>query len=369
MDLGALVRNARRLHEVAGRAPLIPMVKADAYGLGLPAVSSAFREALEGRMHAVGVAAVAEGEALRDAGWDGDVIVFSPLPAEEAVRALEARLTVAVSGFDGLRELAEAARSTGRRAVFHTEVDTGMGRTGFHDAEQPEWARKVEAAAGEAVWAGCFTHFHSADEPDLASCDAQWERFQRIGRQIDADRRGSEPLLYHACNSAASIRRPDYRADAVRPGIFLYGGSVGGDVTPEPVASVRSRLTLVREVPRGSTLGYGATYAASRDERWGTVNAGYGDGVPRALWPGGGRALVRGRSVRIIGRISMDVLVVDLTEITAAQAGDVVTLIGRDGEEEIRLDEVADRCGTISYEILTGLTPRLPRVYDRGADD
>jgi alanine racemase len=134
------------------------------------------------------------------------------------------------------------------------------------------------------------------------------------------------------------------------------------------VVSLRARLVLAREVTEGSTVGYGATYRAARRERWGTVAIGYGDGVPRALAAGGGEVLVHGRRVPIIGRISMDMITIDLSDVPAAEPGDVVTLIGADGRDQITLDEVARRCGTISYEILTRFTPRLPRVYLEGEE-
>jgi alanine racemase len=154
--------------------------------------------------------------------------------------------------------------------------------------------------------------------------------------------------------------------DLVRPGIFLYGGRAGAGVDPEPVAAVRARVGRVAEVPAGATVGYGATHTARGAERWATLGIGYGDGLRRALYPGGGEALLRGRRVPLVGRISMDVTVVDATAVPGAAPGDVATLLGRDGEAEIQLDEVAARVGTISYEILTGLGPRLPRMYREG---
>jgi alanine racemase len=154
--------------------------------------------------------------------------------------------------------------------------------------------------------------------------------------------------------------------DLVRPGIFLYGGRAGADADPHPVASVRARVARVADAPPGATVGYGATYRARRPERWATLAIGYGDGVRRALAAGGGEALLHGRRVPIIGRISMDVTVVDVTEVPGVAEGDVATLLGRDADEEIRVDQLAARVGTISYEILTGLGPRLPRVYRDG---
>lgn len=338
------------------------MVKADAYGLGAEAVVAALSDvpAPEGPW-GFGVAAVAEGEALRGAGWAGRLMVTAPIPRGELHRAAAAGLTPALSDLQTIGRWAEIADGIGRRLAFHVEVDTGMGRAGFPWSRAESWAREIARIAREwLVWEGTFTHFHSADAPDLGATDEQWERFRTA---LDALPEGQGRELVHVANSAASIRRAGFGCDLVRPGIYLYGGAAGPGAEPLPVASVRARLVLVREVAAGATVGYGATYRATRDERWGTVAIGYGDGVPRALAAGGGELLIRGTRVPIIGRVSMDMTTVDLTGIPDAEVGDVVTVIGTDGTSEITLDEVAGRCGTISYEILAGLTPRLPRVY------
>jgi alanine racemase len=309
----------------------------------------------------IGVAAVAEGEELRALGWTGRVVVFAPAPPDELPRAARAGLTLALSDLDAVRRWAAAAREQGRPLAFHAEVDTGMGRAGFHYAEAAAWGAAVGAETADLLeWEGCFTHFHSADEPELAPTDEQQRRFREA---MDALPDGSAPRVIHSANSAAAIRRHGFGGDVVRPGIFLYGGSAGPDAIPEPVASVRARIALVKGVPAGWTCGYGATYTARRPERWGTLAIGYGDGLPRALAAAGGQALVHGRRVPVIGRISMDMTVVDLTEVPEAVAGDVATLIGADGTEQIGLDEVAAKAGTISYEVLTGLGARLPRLY------
>lgn len=338
------------------------MVKADAYGLGAAAVVATLAElAGSDAPWGFGVAAVAEGEALRSRGWAGRVLVFSPLPPDEYARAAAARLTPAFSDVAAVLRWAEIAAAAGGKLPFHVEVDTGMGRAGLPWRSASDWGPRIAEAAGDRlVWEGTFTHFHSADEPDLAPTDEQVERFRAALAALPT---GAGRAVVHVANSAASLRRSGFGCDLVRPGIYLFGGSAGPDARPLPVASVRARLVLVREVPAGSTVGYGATYRATRDERWGTVAIGYGDGLPRALSPGGGEAIVRGVRVPIIGRISMDMTTVDLTAVPDAQVGDVATLIGADSGAEITLDEVARRSGTISYEILTGLTPRLPRVY------
>jgi alanine racemase len=166
-------------------------------------------------------------------------------------------------------------------------------------------------------------------------------------------------------NSAAALRRPDLSLDLVRPGIFLYGGDAGeGLPEPEEVVAVRARIVLVKDVPAGTTLGYGSTYASTRAERWATLGIGYGDGLPRALG-NRGSAVVRGQRVPIVGRISMDLTVVDVTDLPGPEAtpGEIATLIGSDGKGRIPLEEAAALAGTIGYEVLTGLTSRLPRVW------
>jgi alanine racemase len=363
VHLERLRENALAVQRAVGpHTRLLPMVKADAYGLGAGAVVGALATgpAPDGPW-GFGVAAVAEGEALRAAGWAGRILVTAPTPPQEYERAAASGLTLALSDVAGVRRWAAVAERAGRGLAFHLEVDTGMGRAGLPWREAATWSAQVAAAAEASVdWEGTFTHFHSADEPDLAPTDEQWARFQSALESLPS---GMGRTVVHAANSAASLRRAGFGCDLVRPGIYLFGGSAGPGVAPLPVVSVRARLVLVHDVEPGATVGYGATYRATRRERWGTVSIGYGDGLPRALSPGGGEAIVRGRRVPMIGRVSMDMTTIDLTDGPDAGVGDEVTLIGVDGDVEITLDEVARRCGTISYEVLTGLTPRLPRCY------
>jgi alanine racemase len=338
-------------------ARLLPMIKADAYGLGVSGAVWAL-EPME--PWGYGVAAVEEGVTLRASGVKRPVLVLSPTPPGSEESAVEAGLTLAVSSVDTLRRLVKAVHGIGRPAAFHLEVDTGMGRAGFAADEIDAWLPEALAAHAAGVrWEGCFTHLHSADE-DASTVDAQWRRFQEILSRLQ---RREEPFLVHALNSAGALRCPAYAADLVRPGIFLYGGAVGAGL-PEPraVAAVRARVVHTRSVPSGVTVGYGATYQSRGPERWATVAMGYGDGLPRSLG-NRGFALVRGTRVPIIGRISMDVTVVDITDVAGVSPGDVATFIGSDGGARITVDEVARLAGTISYEILTGFTPRVPRIW------
>ncbi|MGH7459352.1 MAG: alanine racemase [Longimicrobiaceae bacterium] len=368
VDLEALLTNAQMVRRAAGGTPLLPMVKADAYGLGIERVVRALSGGLEkGALWGFGVATIVEAEALRRIGWQGRVVAFSPALRGDFERALAAGCSLTVADLEGLASLARAARAAGGEAAVQVEIDTGMGRSGVPWDGAGRWGRDLARclSGGGLRWEGVFTHFHSADESDLATTDEQWQRFRRALAELERAAAPYRPEARHAANSAAALRRPGSALDLVRPGIFLYGGEVGAPIRPEPVVSLRARLARLASVPRGATVGYGAEYSAPGPERWGTSAIGYGDGLPRALWTGRGGALVRGKRVPVIGRVSMDVTTLDLTGVPAAEVGDVVTFLGRDGDAELRLDEVAGRCGTISYEVLTGLTARLPRVYDR----
>jgi alanine racemase len=332
------------------------MVKADAYGLGMAgAVEALSRDEPWG----FGVAAVGEGVALRAMGFGGPVVVFSPTPPGEVEAAVEQGLTLSISSLGGLERLASVAARFPEPSDFHVEVDTGMGRAGFDWRAVEDWGAALAEATGEGLrWSGCYTHLHSADE-DADSVHEQWRRFQDALARMAAP----EGLMVHALNGAGALRTPEYGAGAVRPGIFLYGGGLGVDLpAPEPVASVRARVVHVRDAPEGTTVGYGSTYTAARDERWATLAIGYGDGLPRGL-SNRGEALVNGRRAAIIGRISMDVTVVDISDAGLVEPGDVATLIGSDGDQTITVDEVAALMDTISYEVLTGFTPRVPRVW------
>ncbi len=384
VDLDALRANYLRLRARAGPAHgLLPVVKADAYGLGARRV---VRELGRLEPWGFGVATVEEGAELREIGWAGRVLVVAPLVPGSEPLAAQAGLTATVSDLVGLDRLAEAAGGAATALEFHVDVDTGMGRSGFADADAGTWAPAVAARTRDGFrWTGVCTHFHSADTGDPGSTRAQWLRFREtltalrgalapaqahaIGPVGGSAGTGPFGLITHVANSAAAARWPEFAADVVRPGFALYGGwpaaleGERGDVPrPEPVVALRARVALVRDVRAGATVGYGATHAAAPGgSRWATVGIGYGDGLPRRLG-NRGRALVRGGVAPIVGRISMDTTVIDVSDIQRVSPGDVVTLIGRDGEREVGLSEVARLAGTIGYEILTGLTSRLPRL-------
>lgn len=355
IDTAALRENYQAVAARSGmRSAIIPMVKANAYGLGAELAVRMFAPL---NPYAFGVAAAEEGAALRRAGVSGRILVFTPLTFDGLRLAAANKLTPAISSIEQLEQWTSLAAGG-----FHIEVDTGMGRAGFDWRETAQWAPHVRRlAADTAPWEGIYTHFHGADAADATSAVTQWQRFQGSLDQLPVSR---ENLLVHASNSAAAMRWPEYALDAVRPGIYLYGGNPAPGISavqPRPVAGIKARVVLVREVPPGSTVGYGATHVAKAWERWATISIGYGDGLRRELG-NTGSAIVRGRRVKIIGRISMDMTVVDVSGLAEIETGDIATFVGAEGEEEILVDEVAAHCGTISYEILTGLTPRLFRL-------
>ena len=355
MDLAALRRNFDRLAERAGGASsLLVMVKAGGYGLG---ALDAARVAAEAGAWGLGVATVDEGAELRRAGREERIVVFSACPPVDAEALVALDLEPAVSSLEALRSFAGAA-TKGRPLPVHLEVDTGMGRLGLADCEADRWIPAVAEVlgTGTVTAASTFTHFHSA-EVDPESVREQWRRYGAVLERMRES--GLDPGLTHAANSPALLGPVAVRADLARPGIHLYGG---GEHAAEPVAAVRARVLDVRTVAAGDSVGYGATWTATSDARLATLGIGYADGLPWAL-SNRGAALLAGRKAPIRGGVCMDMTVVDVSDGPPTRAGDVATLLGRDGDATIGLGELAEQCGSMDYEILTGWGPRLPRVY------
>ncbi len=342
VDLRALVANAKTVAAISG-GRLLPMVKANGYGLGAVAVARAL-ESLG--PWGYGVATVEEGAELRRAGISRAILLCTPLLPEWIDPCLEHDLRPSVGDLAALD--AWTSRST---RPFHIEIDTGMSRSGFrHDDPTLRDAagRRLKGAEG---WEGAFTHFHSP-ESDSAATELQWARFQEVLAALPR-----RPALVHAANSAAALRGTRYTADLVRPGIFLYGGSAGGPA-PAPVAAFRARVVGLRRLEQGDTVSYGATWRADAPTRVATITAGYADGLPRAA--GRPRAVeLAGRVVPLVGRIAMDMSMVALDDDHRVNLGDPATVWGG----AVSLDQQAEWTGTIAYELLTSLAPRVPRRY------
>lgn len=344
VDLGALKRNAKVMAERAG-VPIVPMIKADAYGLGAVPVARAL-ESLD--PWGYGVATVEEGEELRAAGIDRHVLVVSPLLEWDFAAARAARLTPVL----GDAALIRAWHREGGGA-WHLGIDTGMHRAGIPWWQIDDVVEAVRAHPPE----GACTHFHSAERDD-GTRELQQQRFRGALSALPA-----RPRFLHAENSPGIERQSPSPWDLARPGVFLYGvgGEAGSAVVPAPVAHLRGRIVSIREVPEGETVSYSGTYHARGPVRVATVSLGYADGYRRAL-SNRGSALLHGRRVPVAGLVTMDMTMLDVTGVEC-QVGDVATLLGRDGDALLDVNTVARTADMSPYEVLTGLRQRLPRVY------
>jgi alanine racemase len=343
IDLGALRRNGTAIADRAG-VPLLPMVKADAYGLGAARIVRVLDE-LE--PWGFGVATVREGEELRRLGIIRPVVVFTPLVRSELDAARRARLRPALESRDTIRRWG----ATGE--PWHLSIDTGMSRTGVRWTDVADLRDVLELNPPE----GAFTHFHSA-EVDDGSRSEQEQRFAEALAALPF-----RPMIVHAENGAAIARSEGSRWDVVRPGIFLYGvgSGAGARIAPEPVAAVRARIVATRWIHEGDTVSYLATYRAPSRRRIATLPLGYADGYRRSL-SNRATVLVNGRRAPVVGLVTMDMTMIDVTDVPC-EVGDVVTLLGRDGEHLIDLEEWAAASELSPYELLTGLRQRLPRRY------
>lgn len=362
VDLGAVRANVHVLRAHVAPAAVLAVVKADGYGHGAVPVG---RAALEAGAVALGVALVEEGCELRDAGIDADILVLSEPVADAMDSVVARRLTPVVyteRGIDGLAKAVSAAGAPEPLAV-HLKVDTGMHRVGCRPDDARDLARRI-AAHGELRLAGTCTHFAVADEPDHPYSAQQVQRFEQVLDELRAA--GTDPGLVHACNTAGALALPSARFDLVRAGIGVYGiapaAALAGVVALRPALSVRAHVSHVKSVPAGTRLSYGLRYETTSDTRIATVPAGYADGVPRALGSAGAEVLLHGRRCPIAGTVTMDQLMVDAGDLPV-DVGDEVVLLGRQGGAEVTAAEWATMLGTIPYEVVCGIGPRVPRRY------
>jgi alanine racemase len=344
VDLGALRRNGAALASRAG-VPLLAVIKADGYGLGAVRVASALEPLSP---WGFGVATVAEGLELRAAGVTRPILVLSPVLPDEYPSMREAMLR------PSLGSAASIAQWTSRGSLpWHLAIDTGMNRAGASWRHVAELLDAMRAVPPE----GAYTHFHSADLNDGSVA----EQVRRFGCALEA--LPARPRYLHAENSPALERGGGSTWDLARPGVFLYGvgGGEGATLTPEPVAHLRARVIDMHTVDDGESVSYGATWRARGTRRVATLGIGYADGYRRAS-SNRGVALVRGRRVPVAGIVTMDMVMLDVTDIPC-EIGDVATLIGRDGPELLTVDDVASTASLLSYELLVGLKLRVPCVY------
>ncbi len=363
VDLSALAGNVRYLKSLLqDGVRLLAVVKADAYGHGAIPVS---RAALGAGADWLGVATVEEGLELRRAGVVARILVLAEPPPGAARAVVEGGLTPTVYTPGGVSALGKAAAEAGVRLPVHLKVDTGMRRVGVPSEAAGEAARFV-LKEPHLELEGVFTHFAVADDPFHPFLKVQVERFRRAVEEVRSV--GADPPLVHAANSAATLARPDLHFDMVRPGLALYGVSpapgLPGSEGLRPVLSLKARVVLSKRVEAGEGVSYGLRYLLKRPARLVTVPLGYADGVMRAFWEKG-EVLIRGRRWPVAGVVCMDLFMVDVGE-EEVEAGEEVVVIGSQGGERIDAWEHAAACGTIPYEVLTRIGPRVPRVYLEG---
>ena len=343
------------------------VVKADGYGHGAAAAAKALREAGAAWF---GVSNLEEAVQLRRAGIDGDILILSFTPPEEAGRLAEFAVTQTVLSRPYAEELDAAAQAAGVRVRVHLKVDTGMSRVGFlyHREGDEEVLDDMAAACRlpHLTAEGIFTHFASADEEeDGGFSRRQFALFMDAVRRLE--KRGVSFALRHCCNSAATLRYPEMHLDMVRPGIILYGLSpapwMEGMLPLDPVMELKTTVSMIKDLPADTPVSYGRIYTTGEARRVATVPIGYADGYPRVL---SNRAdmLLAGRRVRVVGRVCMDQCMLDVTGLDVRESM-VATVFGRDGEAFLPVEELADHMGTINYEVVCQISKRVPRLFVR----
>ncbi|MEN9380772.1 MAG: hypothetical protein RIR99_606 [Actinomycetota bacterium] len=356
IDLDRITANVSHLKSIAS-VELMAVVKADAYGHGLVPVA---RAAVAGGATYLGVALLEEAIALREAGITAPILAWLVPPGSDYTSAVEHDIELAAASIIALEEI--GAVKSDRRPRVHLEVDTGMTRGGF----LAEWGKLDAHHVANIDIVGIFSHFARADEPGQAQNDLQRDRFATMVATLESF--GFTNIVRHLSNSAATLEDPQSKFDMVRTGIAIYG------LTPDvktlgssaslglaSAMTVRAKLHLVKEVPAGSPVGYGATAVTDRDTKLGVVAMGYADGIPRVAQGAG--IFFQGNRAPIIGRVSMDQFVVDLGPDSPAISGDWVEIFGDGSDGGYTAEDWGSASGSINYEIVTRIGPRVPRIY------
>ncbi len=364
VDLDAVAHNVRTFQAIAQpRLGVTAVAKARAYGLGAVEVA---RAAIEAGAVGVAVARVGEAALLRAHGVRGPMLLLGGLAPAEAERVVELDVTPTATDWPTVERLAAAAQRAGRRVGIQVKVDTGITRYGAPPEEAMAIVRGLKHVPSLHL-DGFFTHFAAADDPDPFFAHQQLARYLAICSQLESE--GFDLGVKHAANSAGAVRIPKGALDTVRVGIGLSGHrSTAWVPQPDglrPAVALKARVVRFHTPAIGTSIGYGRTYKVFRPMRVALLSVGYADGLPRAC-SNRGHVLIRGRRCQLVGTVSMDMAMADVTHLTDVEAGDEAVLIGRQADEEITLDELADSAGIIPHEALVRLGSRPPRVYLRG---
>jgi alanine racemase len=357
IDLGAIKNNIQQLHDIS-KKPVMAVVKANAYGHGLVEVAKSAQAA---GVSWLGVARIEEAMMLRNEGLNGRILVLGYTPPTRIQDAIAKNISLTVADYEVAKAYARQAALVGGELMVHAKFDTGMGRLGVFPEEGLDFVKLITEEPGLSL-EGMFTHFARADEPGLSTTDQQLDRFDALLRKTKEA--GIRPQWIHACNSAGSIYFPRGYYDMVRSGIAVYGFNPSPEaVLPKgfrPAMSWKARLISVKMLPAGHGVSYNHHYFTTQSQRVGVVAIGYSDGFRRRL---GNYVLVHGKRVEVLGMVCMDQCMVNLDQIPDANIGDEVVLMGTQGEASISADELAADWGTINYEVICGMTARVPRIY------
>ena len=369
IDLDKIEHNYRLIRKLIGDKKMISVVKADAYGHGVEFVANKL-DSIGSDMFAV--SNMEEAQQL----WRGDIekptLILGYTPPEYAEKLAELKIRQAVFSADYAKALSDAAVKCGKQVYVHIKLDTGMHRIGFDSYTDEGVAEAIAACRLPGlIPEGVFTHFAAADrdgDSDGSYTRAQYDRFVTAIDKIEQS--GIKFEIKHCCNSAAILTHSEMHLDGARPGIIMYG-LMPSDMLEnpgfEPVMSFKSVISMIKRLPAGMDISYGRTFTTPRDMTVATVTVGYADGYQRKLAEDG-YVLLHGKRAKIIGRICMDQMMIDVTDIPQAAVGDTVTLFGRDGDEEITVDSIAARLGTINYELVCIIGKRVTRVFKSGSD-
>lgn len=362
INLDAIVKNVDNLMALTKEnTGALAVVKADGYGHGDVAVAKAVAQKVTG----YAVATLDEAVNLRENGVKKPILVLGYVDPYEFDILVSHEITATVFDVETAQLLADAARVQKKQAHCHIKVDTGMRRIGLEPDENGIAIVKQITALKELSADGIFTHFAASDETDKTSAEHQFKLFTDFTGRLEKE--GIHFTYRHCANSAAVIDMPQVDLDMVRLGIAMYGMYPSDEVKKEkvelfPALDLKSHITMVKEIPAGEKVSYGGTFTTTRTAKLATVSVGYGDGYPRAL-SSKGYVLVRGQKAPIVGRVCMDQMMVDVTDIENVTRADIVTLIGKDGDAEITVEEIAALAGTFNYEFVCDLGKRIPRSY------
>jgi alanine racemase len=361
VNIDAIQHNLRQVRSRVGSGvKIMSVVKANAYGHGIVGVSSAL---LDAGTDYLGVGILDEGVLLREHGIEAPILVFAPPFPEQAAIVLDYGLEATICARETAEALNALSSTRGRRAAVHLKVDTGMGRLGVDYRESVQFTKFVASLPNLDI-RGIYTHFATADERDERFARTQLKRFFEVTSTLSNS--GIEIPLKHCANSAAVLELRDSYFNMVRPGVLLYGyypsHEINGSLSIRRALSWRSRIGFLKTVEAGTPISYGRRYVTDSPTTIATVPLGYADGLSRNL-TNKGEVIIRGRRYPLVGTVCMDQVMVNLGGPSNAKTGDDVTLIGVDGDEEITAWDIADKLGTVAYEICCAISDRVPRVY------